>query len=466
MIMEPSLPKIKPNYDLKEFLTGFNSDSEVVSILNKIGVRPSKGLGQNFLIDGSIAESIVNTLRISPEDTVIEIGPGLGALTRHLIGNVRRLVLVEFDRKIYEYLSDVLSELDGVEVLHEDAVKFDIRPFYVEGGIKIVGNLPYSCGTEIIRNFLDLPTPVDLAVFMLQKEVVDRFCAIPRTKSYGFLTVMIRSTWNVEKLQELSFEPFTPRPEVNSAVIRFSPCDYDTYPPFNKRVLKRVVKCGFQERRKQLKKRLPLGNFTWVEICEELNLKETARAEELTVDEWIKIARLIDDNPLKDNPQSGDEMFDVVDEDDQVTGQMKRSRVHSENLMHRAVHVFIFNKFGDLFLQKRSRLKDSSPGLWDSSASGHLNVAETYHDAAVREVFEELGISRDVDFISIIEASENTGWEFVHLYSCEHDGPFNFPYSEIEGGKFFPMTVIRNWTQERPEDFASGFIECLCNYVE
>jgi 16S rRNA (adenine1518-N6/adenine1519-N6)-dimethyltransferase len=119
-----------------------------------------------------------------------------------------------------------------------------------------------------------------------------------------------------------------------------------------------------------------------------------------------------------------------------------------------------------LFLQKRSRLKDSSPGLWDSSASGHLNVAETYHDAAVREVFEELGISRDVDFISIIEASENTGWEFVHLYSCEHDGPFNFPYSEIEDGKFFSMSVIRDWTQERPEDFASGFIECLCNYVE
>ena len=83
MIMEPSLPKIKTNYDLKEFLTGFNSDSEVVSILNKIGVRPSKGLGQNFLIDGSIAESIVNTLRISPEDTVIEIGPGLGALTSY-----------------------------------------------------------------------------------------------------------------------------------------------------------------------------------------------------------------------------------------------------------------------------------------------------------------------------------------------------------------------------------------------
>ena len=442
--MEPSLPKIKPNYDLKEFLRGFNSDSEVVRILNKIGVRPSKGLGQNFLIDGSIAESIVNTLRISPEDTVIEIGPGLGALTRHLIGSVRRLVLVEFDRKIYEYLSDVLSGLDGVEVLHQDAVKFDIRPFYVVGGIKIVGNLPYSCGTEIIRNFLDVPTPVNLAVFMFQKEVVDRFCAIPRTKSYGFLTVMIRSVWNVEKLQELSFEPFTPRPEVNSAVIRFSPCDYDTYPPFNQRVLKRIVKCGFQERRKQLKKRLPLGNFTWVEICEELNLKETARAEELTVDEWIKMARLIDDNPLKDNPQSGDEMFDVVDEDDQVTGQMKRSRVHSENRM----------------------LKDSSPGLWDSSASGHLNVAETYHDAAVREVFEELGISRDVDFISVIEASENTGWEFVHLYSCEHDGPFNFPYSEIEDGKFFPMTVIRNWTRERPEDFASGFIECLCNYVE
>ena len=143
MIMEPSLPKNESVYDLQEFLSGFNSDSEVIKILNLLGVRPSKGLGQNFLIDASVSESIVATLNIEPDDVIVEIGPGLGALTRHLIGKVKKLVLVEYDRRIYEYLRDVLSEVEEVEVIHQDAVNFDIRPFYVEDSVKIFGNLPH-----------------------------------------------------------------------------------------------------------------------------------------------------------------------------------------------------------------------------------------------------------------------------------------------------------------------------------
>ena len=117
-----------------------------------------------------------------------------------------------------------------------------------------------------------------------------------------------------------------------------------------------------------------------------------------------------------------------------------------------------------LFLQKRSLLKDSSPGLWDSSASGHLDVGEDYHDAAVRELAEELGIRQEVKMICSIKPSEKTGWEFVHLFKCEHGGPFNFPYSEIDCGEFFTTDMIENWISERPEDFASGFIECWENY--
>ena len=464
MIMESSLPKDQSKYDLQEFLSGFNNDSEVKKILKQIGVRPSKGMGQNFLIDPSVSESIVGALNIDSDDIIVEIGAGLGALTRHLIGKAKKLVLIEYDRGIYEYLSEVLSGVDGVVVVHQDAVTFDVRPFYAEGAVKVIGNLPYSCGTEIIRNFLTFPSPVDLAVFMLQKEVVNRFCAVPRTKSYGVLTVMTGAFWNVERLQDLTFEPFTPKPAVDSSVIRFSPSGSDKYPPFNQRVLRRIVKCGFNQRRKQLKKRLPLGLCSWDELCEEMNLQETVRAEELSVEEWIKMARIVDDNPLKDNPQKGDEMFDVVDEDDKVIDQMERSRVHSECLLHRAVHVFVFNKRGDLYLQKRSVLKDSSPGLWDSSASGHLDVGEGYNCAAVRELAEELGISLRVDFVCSIQPSENTGWEFVHLYRCEHNGPFNFPYSEIEGGGFFPVDLITNWARKRSADFDPGFVECWNGY--
>ena len=111
-------------------------------------------------------------------------------------------------------------------------------------------------------------------------------------------------------------------------------------------------------------------------------------------------------------------------------------------------------------------LKDSSPGLWESSASGHLDVNEEYHSAAVRELAEELGISGEIKLNCSIEPSERTGWEFVRLYSCEHNGPFNLPYSEIEGGGFFRTSMIQNWLKVRPEDFASGFVECWNNYFE
>jgi 16S rRNA (adenine1518-N6/adenine1519-N6)-dimethyltransferase len=124
------------------------------------------------------------------------------------------------------------------------------------------------------------------------------------------------------------------------------------------------------------------------------------------------------------------------------------------------MHLLAFNKRGDVFLQKRSVLKDSCPGLWDSSAAGHLDVGESYADCAVRELEEELGVQAEVEKVAEIEASENTGWEFVELFRCEHGGPFTFPCSEIEGGLFFPRELVDAWIAQRPEDFAPGFLEC------
>ena len=128
--------------------------------------------------------------------------------------------------------------------------------------------------------------------------------------------------------------------------------------------------------------------------------------------------------------------------------------------MHRAMHLFAYNKRGDLFLQKRSILKDACPGLWDSSAAGHLDVGESYADCAVRELEEELGVAAEVEKVAEIAASEMTGWEFVELFKCEHGGPFTFPCSEIEGGLFFPQDLIAGWVTARPQDFAPGFLEC------
>jgi len=128
--------------------------------------------------------------------------------------------------------------------------------------------------------------------------------------------------------------------------------------------------------------------------------------------------------------------------------------------MHRAVHIFVFDKHGQLFLQKRSRFKDAHPGAWDSSAAGHLNAGDDYDMTAVRELEEELGVQADVECIGEIAACTNTGQEFVKLYTARHNGPFILPRSEIESGQFFPPALIDRWIAARPQDFATGFLEC------
>lgn len=134
-----------------------------------------------------------------------------------------------------------------------------------------------------------------------------------------------------------------------------------------------------------------------------LGLSPSARAEELNLSQWVELARVYDTNPLKDVAQSGDELFDIVDELNQVTGQGTRREIHEGSLRHRAVHMFLVNKHGAVLLQKRSLWKDRQPGKWDSSAAGHLDAGESYEEAAVRELKEELGGVR-------LRAAENCGF--------------------------------------------------------
>ena len=156
------------------------------------------------------------------------------------------------------------------------------------------------------------------------------------------------------------------------------------------------------------------------------------------------------------------ETFDVVDEEDRPVRQASRHDVHRNHWRHRAVHIFVFNRAGELFLQKRSRWKDAHPSRWDSSAAGHVNAGQDYEETALREVQEEMGIAvEQVALLARIEAGPMTGWEFVRLYRAEHEGPFQLPPAEIETGGFFPVNVIEEWTTRRPEDFATGFIECF-----
>ena len=155
-----------------------------------------------------------------------------------------------------------------------------------------------------------------------------------------------------------------------------------------------------------------------------------------------------------------EEIFDVVNERDEVIDQRPRPEVHRLGLKHRAVHVLILNSRGQLFLQKRSMKKDCFPGVWDSSASGHLDRGEEYDTCAVREVQEELGwsLNQVPSRLFKIEACPETGQEFVWVYRCSAEGPFSLHPEEIETGDWFSPEQIDEWMAERPRDFASGFV--------
>ncbi len=158
--------------------------------------------------------------------------------------------------------------------------------------------------------------------------------------------------------------------------------------------------------------------------------------------------------------QNLDELFDVVDGQDRVTGQLARRDVHRLKLRHRAVHLLVFNRAGQVFLHQRSLQKDLFPGVWDSSAAGHVGAGEDYDGTAVRELAEELGChpAQPPRRLFKIEAREETGQEFVWVYRVEAEGPFVLQPDEIERGDWFTPAQVDRWIAERPEELAPAFL--------
>jgi 16S rRNA (adenine1518-N6/adenine1519-N6)-dimethyltransferase len=432
-------------------------------------VLPSKQLGQNFLTDPNMARWIVSQLEISEGDTVVEVGPGTGSLTEHVLGKAKRVILVEFDGRLAGALKERYADRDDVEVHHADGAKFDRRILFKHGPVKFLGNLPYSSGGAIMKNLLCRPHPFSRAVIMLQKEVIDRLGAQPGGKNYGILSLRMQVNWEIKSLRVVPPDAFFPKPSIDSSVAVLTPRDESGETPFDTLLFDELVRRGFAQRRKQLRKQLP-DTLPWEDVTGAMGLSATVRGEELDLGKWIALARIYDSHPLKDKPQRDDELFDVVDENDIPTGTATRSEVHAKGLIHRAVHVFVLNRNGDLYLQKRSLIKDMNPGVWDSSVSGHLDAGEGYADAAVREMGEELGITdlsaEDLEHVVVVEPSENTGWEHVHLFVTRHSGGITYPAAEIDSVMPFPIDEIQKWAAASPGDFSPAFLVMFSSWLE
>jgi 16S rRNA (adenine1518-N6/adenine1519-N6)-dimethyltransferase len=433
--------------------------STIQQTLSHLGKEAKRSLGQNFLHDQNLAEWIVDQLNLKPNEPWVELGPGLGALTEYASVRSSNGLVIEKDGRLAGYLREKYPQL---EIIHGDATEFDRRTLFARGPVKVLGNLPYYVSSQILFAFTEDPSPVSALVFTLQKELAERLSAEPRTKAYGALTLLVGRRWNAKFARKLPPSVFTPQPKVDSAVITLTPRDPEELPPCDGTAFSRLVKRGFAQRRKLLRKNLCDEFPDWPALCEFLQVEETVRAEELSLAKWIALTNFRSGQQYTEAHAQDvhGEMFDVVDDQNNVLRQASRHEVHTQRLKHRAVHIFVLNQLGDLFLQRRSRWKDAHPLRWDSSAAGHLNASHGYDETAPRELLEELGIAAECSAIGDIPASRATGWEFVRLYVAKHDGPFRLAPAEIDSGGFFTLDQLDRWTQARPQDFASGFLEC------
>ncbi len=254
--------------------------------------RARKRFGQNFLQDSGIIYSIVALINPSADEHVIEIGPGLGALTKPLLSNLDQLDLLEIDRDLVAYWKQ--QNLTGLSIIEGDALQFDFvawaKSHPKNGGLcKVVGNLPYNISSPLLFHLVSAATVVDEQVFMLQAEVVERMVAPAGSSDFSRLSVMLQARYHMEQVLEVPPEAFDPQPKVNSAVVRMIPrVDFDLNDA-QWTSLEKVVAAAFSQRRKML--RTNLQNFADKLSLTELELK--SRAQDISVDRYIEWAKTL-----------------------------------------------------------------------------------------------------------------------------------------------------------------------------
>jgi len=259
------------------------------------GHTPRKRFGQNFLHDARVLHAIVAAIAPRPGEHVVEIGPGLGALTRLLLAECGRLDVVELDRDLVGHLRRQFAGEDRLRIHAGDALKFDFSALAGEGPVRVVGNLPYNISTPLLFHLFEYSAFVSDMHFMLQKEVVDRLCAEPGGKDYGRLGVMASYYCAMEPLMEVGPESFNPPPKVVSAVVRLVP--HRTRPvALAPEVLGRVVAAAFSQRRKTLRNALSTL-FTGDEIAA-AGIDPGARAETLALADFARLGGMLEGKAL------------------------------------------------------------------------------------------------------------------------------------------------------------------------
>lgn len=283
-----------------------NLYQETKFILKKYGITANKSLGQNFLVSEDVVNSIIEAAELSENDLVIEVGPGLGTLTKPLLERAGKVVCVELDKKMLQILQDRFMLYSNFEVIQEDILKVNLEELIKKQKqinsklqkVKIVANLPYYITSPIMMYLLEQKLEIESITVMIQKEVAERFIAIPGDKKSGAITYTIYYYSEGEKVVDVPKNSFIPEPEVDSQVIHLKIRKEKLLDIENEELFFKIIKVAFQQRRKTLLNALVNGNIIenkekGKEILKKINLEENIRGEKLTIQEFKRIADII-----------------------------------------------------------------------------------------------------------------------------------------------------------------------------
>jgi len=252
--------------------------------------RPRKRFGQHFLKDPGVIDAIIHAVGATKSDTVVEIGPGLGAITRSLVARAGTLHAIELDRDLIAKLAREYDDAANVTVHEADALRFDYSA--LGDSLRIVGNLPYNISTPLLFHLLNYRDCIIDMHFMLQKEVVDRMAANPGSKSYGRLGIMLGCHFQIDALFDVAKEAFDPPPKVTSAVVRLAPLPAETYVINNEDRLSRLVATAFSQRRKTIRNSLS-------KVVDEAQLVDAGidpglRPEAISIADYVRLANALE----------------------------------------------------------------------------------------------------------------------------------------------------------------------------
>ena len=278
---------------------------ETKFLMKKYKIKANKNLGQNFLINSEVVENIVNSSEITKEDMVIEIGPGLGTLTKYLLDKAGKVLCVELDSKMIKILQDRFSIYDNFEVINADVLKLNLNDIISENkkqgkikNVKVVANLPYYITTPIIMKLLEEKLDIKSITVMIQKEVADRLIETPGGKNTGAITYTVYYYCDSEKIMEVPNSSFIPEPEVTSEVIKMNLRSKPVVEIDNPKVMFMIIKSAFMQRRKTLLNALTnakvfINKEEGIRILNKLNLDENVRAEKLKIEDFANITNII-----------------------------------------------------------------------------------------------------------------------------------------------------------------------------